>query len=140
LVRGKVRRQDSGAYHGSKPPWGLLNCLDLNTGRILWRRPLGEYAELREAGVAPTGTQNFGGPTVTAGGLVFCAGTRDERIRAFDADTGEELWSAQLPFGGYAPPTVYEVAGREYVVIAATGGGKMGTREGDTYVAFSLPR
>ncbi len=130
---------DQEGYPGSRAPWGLLNCLDLNTGRILWRRPLGEYPELRAAGFPATGTQNFGGPTVTAGGLVFCAGTRDEKIRAFDADTGEELWSAQLPFGGYAPPTVYSINGREFVVIAATGGGKMGTTEGDAYVAFSLP-
>ncbi len=76
---------------------------------------------------------------MTAGGLVFCAGTRDELIRAFDADTGAELWSAKLPVGGYAPPSVYEVDGRQYVVIAATGGGKMGTEEGDAYVAFALP-
>jgi quinoprotein glucose dehydrogenase len=130
---------DNEGYPGSKAPWGMLQCLDLNTGKILWRVPLGEYPELTEQGVPKTGTQNFGGPTVTAGGLVFCAGTRDELIRAFDADTGAELWSAKLPVGGYAPPTVYEVDGRQYVVIAATGGGKMGTEEGDAYVAFALP-
>ena len=130
---------DHEGYPGSKPPWGQLQCLDLNTGRILWRRPLGEYPELTARGVPRTGTQNFGGPTVTAGGLVFCAGTSDNQIRAFDADTGEELWSATLPFGGYAPPTVYAVDGRQYIVIAATGGGKMGTPAGDAYVAFALP-
>lgn len=130
---------DDEGYPGSKPPWGQLQCLDLNTGRVLWRRPLGVYPELVAQGLPPTGTQNFGGPTVTAGGLVFVAGTRDERIRAFDADTGDELWSAPLPFGGYAPPTVYSAGGRQYLVIAATGGGKMGTREGDAYVAFALP-
>ncbi|RXK55889.1 pyrroloquinoline quinone-dependent dehydrogenase [Oleiharenicola lentus] len=130
---------DHEGYPGSKPPWGQLQCLDLNTGRILWRKPLGVYPELLAQGLPPTGTQNFGGPTVTAGGLVFVAGTRDEMIRAFDADTGEELWSAQLPFGGYAPPTVYEAGGRQFVVIAATGGGKMNTKEGDSYAAFALP-
>ncbi len=131
---------DHEGYPGSKPPWGQLQCLDLNSGRILWRKPLGIYPELMAQGMAPTGTQNFGGPTVTAGGLVFVAGTRDEMIRAFDADTGEVKWSAQLPFGGYAPPTIYEAGGRQFVVIAATGGGKMGTREGDAYVAFSLSK
>jgi quinoprotein glucose dehydrogenase len=130
---------DHEGYPGSKPPWGQLQCLDLNTGRVLWRRPLGVYPEMEAQGLPETGTQNFGGPTVTAGGLVFCAGTRDEMIRAFDTDTGEELWSAKLPFGGYAPPTVYEAGGRQYLVIAATGGGKMGTTEGDAYVAFALP-
>ena len=131
---------DHEGYPGGKPPWGELNCIDLNTGKILWRVPLGEYEALTAQGVPKTGTENFGGPTVTAGGLVFCAGTRDEKIRAFDKDTGEELWSAKLPFGGYAPPSVYEVNGRQFVVIAASGGGKVGTAEGDAYVAFALPR
>src|SRR5262249_1750871 len=89
--------KDPDGYPGGKPPWGTLNCLDLNTGKILWRVPLGEYPELTAQGLPRTGTENFGGPTVTAGGLVFCAGTHDEKIRAFDADTGEELWSAKLP-------------------------------------------
>ncbi|MSU66871.1 MAG: c-type cytochrome [Opitutus sp.] len=131
--------KDAEGYPGTKPPWGLLNCIDLNTGRILWRVPLGEYPELTLQGVPKTGTENFGGPTVTAGGLVFCAGTADEKIRAFDKDTGEELWSAKLPRGGYAPPTVYQAGGTQYVVIAATGGGKVGTATGDAYVAFALP-
>jgi quinoprotein glucose dehydrogenase len=130
---------DDEGYPGTQPPWGLLNCLDLNTGRILWRVPLGEYAELAAQGMPKTGTENFGGPTVTAGGLVFVAGTRDERIRAFDKDTGEELWSAKLPWGGYAPPSVYEVNGRQFVVVTATGGGKVGTAVGDAWVAFALP-
>jgi quinoprotein glucose dehydrogenase len=80
-----------------------------------------------------------GAPPVTAGGLVFCAGTRDLKIRAFDKDTGRELWSYQLPFGGYAPPSVYSVNGREYVSLAVTGGGKLGGEPGDAYVAFTLP-
>jgi quinoprotein glucose dehydrogenase len=130
---------DDQGYPGIKPPWGALNCLDLNTGKLLWRVPLGEYPELMQQGLPKTGTENFGGPTVTAGGLVFCAGTRDEKIRAFDKDTGEELWSAKLPWGGHVAPTVYEANGREYVVIAASGGGKVGTPTGDAYVAFALP-
>lgn len=122
-----------------KPPWGKLNCIDLNTGKIVWSVPLGEYPELAVQGVPTTGTENFGGATVTAGGLVFCAGTRDEKIRAFDKASGEELWSAKLPWGGYAPPSVYQVEGKQYIVIAATGGGKLGGPRGDAYVAFALP-
>lgn len=131
--------KDPDGYPGVKAPWGTLNCLDLNTGKLLWRVPLGEYEELKKQGYPNSGTENFGGPMVTAGGLVFCAGTKDEKIRAFDKDTGEELWSAKLPWGGYAPPATYEVAGRQYVVIAATGGGKPDTSIGDAWVAFALP-
>jgi quinoprotein glucose dehydrogenase len=130
---------DDEGYPGVKPPWGMLNCLDLNTGKFLWRVPLGEYEELTKKGIPKTGMENFGGPTVTAGGLVFCAGTRDELMRAFDADTGGELWSAKLPHAGTAPPAVYEVGGREFVVIAASGGGKIEGPTGDAWVAFALP-
>jgi quinoprotein glucose dehydrogenase len=130
---------DHEGYPGINPPWGLLNCYDLNTGKILWRVPLGNYPELARKGITGTGAQNLGGATVTAGGLVFCAGTPDEMIRAFSTDTGEELWKAKLPFAGYAAPAVYEAAGRQFVVIAATGGGKVGGPQGDAYVAFALP-
>jgi quinoprotein glucose dehydrogenase len=131
--------KDQDGYPGRIPPWGLLNCIDLNTGKILWRVPLGEYPELTKQGVPKTGTENFGGPTVTAGGLVFCSGTLDPVIRAFDKDTGTELWSGELPWTGSAPPSVYEVNGKEFVVISATGGGKIDTPAGDAYVAFALP-
>nr|MDQ3622729.1 PQQ-binding-like beta-propeller repeat protein [Verrucomicrobiota bacterium] len=124
---------------GCKPPWGSLNCIDLNTGRLVWKVPLGEHEELTKADIPKTGTENFGGATVTAGGLVFCSGTRDDKIRAFDAETGAELWAAKLPRRGSAPPAVYEVDGRPFVVIAATGGGKLGPPTGDAWVAFALP-
>ncbi len=137
---GYPKLLDHEEYPGCKPPWGTLNCIDLNTGRLLWKVPLGEYAELTRQGIPKTGTENFGGAIVTAGGLVFCAGARDEKIRAFDADSGAELWEAKLPWGGYAPPATYEVDGRQFVVIAATGGGKLGTPTGDAWIAFALPK
>ncbi len=136
---GYPKLLDDEGYPGVTPPWGTLNCIDLNTGKIEWRVPLGYYPELAEWGEDDTGAENFGGPSVTAGGLVFCAGTPDLLIRAFDAENGGELWSHPLPFGGYAPPTIYAAGGRTYVLIAATGGGKLGTETGDAYVAFALP-
>lgn len=137
---GYPKFYDQDGYPANKPPWGTLNCLDLNTGKLLWKVPLGEFSELTAQGIKKTGTENYGGAIVTAGGLVFCAGTKDTKIRAFDKDTGEELWSAKLPWGGNAPPATYEVNGRQYIVIAATGGGHLGGPTGDAYVAFALPR
>jgi quinoprotein glucose dehydrogenase len=130
---------DHEGYPASKPPWGTLNCIDLNTGRLVWRVPLGEHEELTRQGIPLTGTENFGGAMVTAGGLVFVSGTRDCKIRAFDSQTGAELWSARLPWAGSAPPAGYEVNGRQFIVIPATGGGKLGMPTGDAYVAFALP-
>lgn len=138
-VRANERFVDKNGYPAVKPPWGTLSAINLNTGETLWRVPLGEYPELTAQGVPPTGTENYGGPVVTAGGLIFIGATKDEKFRAFDKDTGDLLWEIKLPFGGYATPATYEVNGRQYVVIAA-GGGKMGTRSGDAYVAFALPQ
>ena len=121
-----------------KPPWGTQNAIDLDKGEIAWTVPLGEFAELTKRGIPRTGTENYGGPIVTAGGLVFIGATKDEKFRAFDKKTGKVLWETSLPAGGYASPATYEVNGKQYVVIAA-GGGKMGTRSGDAYIAFALP-
>ncbi len=136
---GYPKFYDYEGYPATKPLWGTLNCIDLNTGKLLWKVALGEYAELTARGMKPTGTENYGGAIVTAGGLVFCSGTRDHKIRAFDKETGAELWSAKLPWVGNAPPASYAVKGRQYIVIAATGGNKLGTPYGDAYVAFALP-
>ena len=129
---------DSAGYPGVKPPWGTLNAIDLNKGEILWKVPLGVYPELIEKGLPATGTQNLGGPAVTAGGLIFIGATRDKKFRAFDKDTGEILWEYDLPGGGNATPGVYQVNGRQYVVIAAGGGGKVGSESSDAYIAFAL--
>jgi quinoprotein glucose dehydrogenase len=137
-MTGYNRWLDTNGYPAVKPPWGTLNAIDLNTGSIRWKVPLGEFKELTAQGVPPTGTENYGGPLVTAGGLVFIAASRDAHLRAFDRKTGQELWKAPLPAGGYATPATYSVGGRQYVVIAC-GGGKMGTPSGDAYVAFALP-
>jgi quinoprotein glucose dehydrogenase len=134
---GYNRWLDTNGYPAVKPPWGTLNAIDLNTGEYVWRVPLGEWPELTAKGIPPTGTENYGGPVVTAGGLIFIAASRDEHLRAFDRTTGKELWKAKLPAAGYATPTTYSVGGRQFVVIAC-GGGKIGTKSGDAYVAFAL--
>jgi quinoprotein glucose dehydrogenase len=131
--------RDRDNYPANKPPWGVLNAIDLNSGKILWQVPLGEHANLTSMGIPPTGTFNMGGSIVTGGGLVFIGATKDEKFRAFDKDTGKILWEAQLNAGAYATPCTYQINGKQYVVIAAGGGGKPGTRSGDAYVAFSLP-
>ncbi len=135
---GYNRFFDPDGYPAVKPPWGTLNAIDLNTGDYLWRVPLGELPELSAKGIPPTGTENYGGPIVTAGGLIFIAASKDEMIRAFDQETGKVLWQAKLPAGGYATPSTYMVNGRQFVVIGC-GGGKMGTHSGDAYMAFALP-
>ena len=136
---GFRRWLDKDGYPAIKPPWGTLNAVDLNTGEIKWKVPLGEYPELTARGIPPTGTENYGGPVVTAGGLIFIGATADETFRAFDKDTGKVLWKTQLPFSGNATPSTYMVNGRQYVVISA-GGGKSGRPAGGKLVAFALPK
>lgn len=135
---GYIQFRDHEGYPANQPPWGELVAVDLNQGEIAWRVPLGEHPELTARGVPPTGTESFGGSVATAGGLVFIGGTKDERFRAFDSRDGRVLWEHQLDAGGYATPCTYSVGGRQYVVIAAGGAGKQGTRAGDAFVAFAL--
>jgi quinoprotein glucose dehydrogenase len=136
---GFRRWLDDEGYPAIKPPWGTLNAVDLNSGEIKWRVVLGEYPELTARGIPPTGTENYGGPLATAGGLIFIGATADETFRAFDKETGQLLWKAKLPFGGNASPSTYMAGGRQYVVISA-GGGKSGRPRGGTLVAFALPK
>jgi quinoprotein glucose dehydrogenase len=134
---GYNRWLDADGYPAVKPPWGTLNAIDLNTGEFRWSVPLGELSELSARGIPPTGAENYGGPVVTAAGLLFIAASKDENLRAFDSKTGKELWRFKLPAAGYATPATYSVGGRQFLVIAC-GGGKCGTPSGDAYVAFSL--
>ncbi|HEY8931152.1 MAG TPA: PQQ-binding-like beta-propeller repeat protein [Mucilaginibacter sp.] len=138
VMNGYNRFLDKDGYPGIKPPWGTLDAVDLTSGKLLWKVPLGEYAELTKRGMPVTGTELYGGPLVTKGGLVFVAATKDEKIRAFDKKTGKQLWEAQLPAAGYATPATYAVDGKQYIVIAC-GGGKIGSKSGDSYVCFALP-
>ncbi|MEO5682308.1 MAG: PQQ-binding-like beta-propeller repeat protein [Chitinophagaceae bacterium] len=120
------------------PPWGTLNAVDLNTGGYIWKKVLGNDPVSSMGSKTPTGAENYGASVVTAGGLLFIAASKDGKFRAFNKTTGELLWEVGLPAPGYATPAVYELDGKQYIVIAC-GGGKMKTRSGDSYVAFALP-
>ena len=136
--RGFHRWFDDEGYPAIKPPWGTLNAVDLNTGEIKWTVPLGEYPELTARGIPATGTENYGGPVVTAGGLLFIGATADGKIRAFDKETGALLWQHDLPRDGNATPSTYMADGKQYVVISA-GGAKTNRPKGGSLVAFALP-
>jgi len=131
---------DPQGYPAVEPPWGTLNAINLETGEYVWKNTFGEFPELAAKGLPQTGSENYGGPLVTAGGLLFIGATnRDRKFRAFDKSTGALLWETVLPAAGNATPATYQVNGRQYVVIAA-GGGKWGSPSGGTYVAFALPK
>ncbi|MDZ4708743.1 MAG: PQQ-binding-like beta-propeller repeat protein [Saprospiraceae bacterium] len=129
---------DQEGFPASAPPWGTLNAVDMKTGQLKWQVPLGYYPKLKDRGFPNTGTQNFGGCVSTAGGLVFIGATADEMFRAFNVRNGAELWSYKLSAGGYATPSVYQVKGKQYVIIAAGGGNRNGTASADVYMAFAL--
>ena len=131
---------DADGYPAIAPPWGTLTAIDLDTGDHAWQVPLGEYPKLAATGLTNTGSENYGGPVVTAGGLVFIGATCfDKKVRAFDKATGAALWEATLPFSAIGTPATYEVGGRQFVLVPA-GGGKDGGPSGGLYVAFALPR
>src|SRR3984957_17347016 len=131
---------DPDGYPAVVPPWGTLNAIDLNTGRYLWKIPFGQYPELAAKGMKNTGSENYGGPIVTAGGLVIIGATiYDRKIRAFNSETGELLWEAELPFAGTATPATYMVDGKQYIVIATSGQRDRKGPQGAAYIAFALP-
>jgi len=137
---GYTRFLDPEGYPAVAWPWGTLNAINLNSGDYAWKIPFGEYPELAAKGMKDTGTENYGGPIVTAGGLLFIGATNyDKKFRAFDKSTGELLWETTLPFAGNATPITYEVSGVQYVVIAAGGGKDLRSKSGGVYVAFALP-
>lgn len=127
---------DSKGYPAIKPPWGTLNAINLNTVELAWKIPLGNYPELQEKGAPPTGAENYGGPIVTAGGLIFIGATRDKKFRAFDKKSGELLWETTLRGNGHASPSTYMIDGRQYVVISVTGSNE---EPSGHVVAFALP-
>jgi len=123
-----------------KPPWGELWAINVNTGDVAWKVPFGQIKELEDKGVFGTGTLNFGGSITTAGGLIFIAASNDQIFRAFDAATGKVLWSTKLETGAYVTPITYRAAnGKQYVVLAVTGGSYYDTTSGDAIAAFALP-
>jgi quinoprotein glucose dehydrogenase len=139
-LTGYKKFLDPEGYPAVAPPWGSLNAIDLNTGEYVWKIPFGEYPELAARGIKNTGTENYGGPVVTAGGLLFIGATNfDKKFRAYDKSTGELLWETTLPYAGNATPATYEVNGRQFVVIAAGGGKDPKSSSGGVYVAFALP-
>ena len=138
---GYHRFLDPDGYPAVAPPWGTLSAINLNTGEYMWKIPLGEYPELAAAGLKNTGSENYGGPVVTAGGVLFIGATNfDKKFRAFDKTTGALLWETTLPFSGNATPATYEVQGRQFVVIAAGGGKDLKSKSGGVYVAFALKK
>ena len=136
---GYLRFSDPDGYPAVAPPWGTLNAINLNTGEYTWKIPFGEYPELAAKGMKNTGTENYGGPLVTAGGLLFIGATNyDKKFHAFDKTTGKLLWETTLPFAGNATPAAYAVDGRQFVVIAAGGGKDLKSKSGGVYMAFAL--
>jgi quinoprotein glucose dehydrogenase len=132
-----TRFETKEGYPAITPPWGSLSAIDMNSGKLVWKQPLGDYPELKAKGIH-SGTENFGGPVVTAGGLLFIAATKDGKFRAFNKRTGKLLWETDLPSAGFATPSIYQIDAKQYVIIAC-GGGKANLKGGDAYVAFALP-
>ncbi len=137
---GFTRFLDPDGYPATAPPWGTLSAIDMNTGKYLWKIPFGEYPELVAKGMPITGSDNYGGPVVTAGGLLFIGATVfDKKFHVYDSSTGKLLWETELPYSGLATPATYMVDGKQYVVIAAGGGQSSRKPSGGIYVAFALP-
>jgi quinoprotein glucose dehydrogenase len=137
---GYDKFQDPDGYPAVEPPWGTLNAIDLNTGQYLWKIPLGEYPELAANGLKNTGSENYGGPILTASGLLFIGATIfDRKLRAFDAKNGALLWETEMPFAGTATPATYLIDGKQYIVICASNSRNRKAPQGSAYLAYALP-
>lgn len=137
-ISGYTKFLDKDGYPAIRPPWGTLNAIDLNTGEYVWTKVFGTYPELEAKGIPQTGSESYGGPVITASGLLFIAGTKDKKFRVYNKANGDLVWETTLPAAGFATPSTYQVDGRQYVVVAC-GGTKLGAEKGDSYVAFALP-
>ncbi len=138
-ISGYSKFLDKNGLAAISPPWGTLNAINLNTGEYVWKIPYGEIPELQAKGIKEeTGSESYGGPVITASGLLFIAGTKDGYFRVYDKTNGKLLFKTQLPAAAFATPSTYEVNGKQYVVLAC-GGTKLGAKGGDSYVAFALP-
>lgn len=137
-ISGYTKFLDANGNPPMRPPWGTLNAIDLNTGKYLWKVPFGTTPELESKGASQTGSDSYGGPVITASGLLFIAGTKDSQFKVYSMKSGKLLWSTKLPAPAFATPSTYSVNGRQYVVMAC-GGTKLGAPKGDSYVAFALP-
>ncbi len=137
-ISGYSKFLDKDGFPAIKPPWGTLNAIDLNTGKYVWKIPFGTTPELEAKGHPQTGAESYGGPVVTAGGLLFIAATKDKMFKAYNKFNGKLLWQTALPAAGFATPGTYQVNGKQYIVIAC-GGSKLGAPAGDSFVAYALP-
>lgn len=137
-ISGFTKFLDKDGYPAIAPPWGTLNAIDLNTGEYKWKKVFGEYPDLMARGIPQTGSESYGGPVITAGGLLIIAGTKDQKLRAYNKLNGELIWETKLPAAAFATPSTYEVNGKQYIAIAC-GGTKLGAAKGESYVAFALP-
>ena len=137
-MSGYTKFLDQDGYPAVSPPWGTLNAINLNTGEYVWKKTYGEYPELMAKGIPQTGSESYGGPVVTASGLLFIAGTKDRKFRVYNKVNGELLWETELPAAAFATPSTYSAKGKQYIVLAC-GGTKLGSPKGESYVAFALP-
>jgi quinoprotein glucose dehydrogenase len=137
-ISGYIKFLDNKGLPAVRPPWGTLNAINLNTGEYVWKVPYGETPELKAKGLPQTGSESYGGPVITASGIMFIAGTKDGYFRIYDKKDGKLIRQIQLPAAAFATPSTYEVNGKQYVVLAC-GGTKLGAKGGDSYIAFALP-
>ena len=137
-ISGYTKFLDKNGFPAIRPPWGTLNAIDLNTGEYVWTIPFGEIAGLTGKGADAHGAESYGGPVITASGLLLIAGTKDGFFRVYDKTNGKLLWQTQLPAAAFATPSTYQVNGKQYIVMPC-GGTKLGAKGGDSYVAFALP-